>query len=97
MKTEVYNNFVEKMNFVPQTREYLGLALGGECGEVLNEMKKEMRPGAEPRHEKVAYELGDTLYYLTATAKFYGYSLEQIMEMNISKLEARKAATGVPA
>ena len=37
-------------------------------------------------------ELGDILYYLTATAHDLGYSLEDIIEGNVEKLKARKVA-----
>ncbi len=97
MTTDDYNAFVDKMNFVPQTREYLTIAFCGEAGEVANEVKKSIRPGAAPRNFEVALELGDTLYYLTAMAKFYGYTLAEIMQLNIDKLERRRVETGVPA
>lgn len=44
------------------------------------------------RREQVAYELGDTLWYLTRMAHLLGYTLEQIMQMNMRKLEGRRTA-----
>ncbi len=97
--TSEYNEFVRLNNFVPQTREYLAIAFCGEAGEVANEVKKEMRPGSalHDRREMILLELGDTLYYLTALAKFYGYTLDQVIAANIEKLSARRLTTGVPA
>ncbi len=96
METNTYNDFVDRMNFVPQTREYLAIALGGEVGEVLNEIKKEIRPNSLSRRDNIGLEIGDSLYYLTALAKRYGFSLEEIMRLNIDKLEKRRLETGVP-
>jgi NTP pyrophosphatase (non-canonical NTP hydrolase) len=39
----------------------------------------------------LALELGDVLWYVTNLAKEIGYNLEDIMIMNIDKLESRKA------
>jgi len=38
----------------------------------------------------IAYELGDTLWYLSLIAHDIGYSLEEIANMNIQKLADRK-------
>lgn len=38
---------------------------------------------------KIALELGDALWYLTEAAVALGYSLEDVMEMNIKKLRKR--------
>ena len=43
------------------------------------------------KRDQVAYELGDCLWYLTRMANILGYSLEEIMQMNINKLASRAA------
>ncbi len=68
---------------------YCALGLGGEAGEVLEKVKKWHRDG-KLDHEQVAFELGDVLYYLTRLANTLGYTLEQIMLMNVGKLSLRK-------
>lgn len=74
------------------TRElsYLALGLGGESGEVLEKTKKLIRDNKFDR-EEVAKELGDVLWYLARYANAIGYDLDTIAQMNIDKLESRKA------
>ncbi len=95
---EKYEKFVRENWTGPATVEYCAIGLGGEAGEVLNEIKKEMRDGSV-RQELIRDELGDTLHYLTHLSRLYGYTLEEIMAANIAKLmrrkEAQKVATGV--
>ena len=86
-----YEQFVAENWTGPRTIEYAAIAMGGEAGEVLNEIKKEMRDNTH-RQELVRDELGDTLHYLTHLARLYGYSLEDIMAANVQKLMRRDAA-----
>ena len=68
---------------------YLAVALNEEAGEVAGKVKKFYRDGnIEPR--AVAYELGDVLFYLVRTAKFFGYTLQDVIDMNVQKLEDRQ-------
>lgn len=75
---------------------YYGLGLAGESGEVVEVIKKwyrsihrgEVADGNEFR-DKLAFELGDTLWYLARLANHAGYTLEQIAAMNIDKLARR--------
>lgn len=73
---------------------YCALALSGEAGELANLVKKSVRDrggafGAEDRIAAIL-ELGDVLWYVTATAKAFGVTLKQVAEANKSKLDARK-------
>lgn len=79
---------------------YASNALAGEVGEVANEVKKlyracdgDMYPAevTSAEHEKIALELGDVLWYLTALAQLCGYSLEDVSRMNQEKLAKRRA------
>lgn len=83
-----YDAYVDSRWLKGNTRAYTAIALGGEVGEVLNEVKKEMRNG-EDRRYKILNELGDTLYYLTALAHDYGFSLANVIEANKEKLDER--------
>lgn len=68
---------------------YTALGLTGEAGEFSEKVKKRIRDGVfDPR--LAAKELGDVLWYLTASAKELGYSLQDIAEMNMVKLLSRK-------
>ena len=57
-KSEVKNNFDLK---------YMGLGLGGEVGEILNEIKKLERDDnntlTEERRKKIILEMGDMMWY----------------------------------
>lgn len=73
---------------------YPTLGLTGEAGEVAEKVKKVLRDkngvfGDEEKHD-IAKEAGDVLWYINALANDIGYTLEEIMEMNITKLESRK-------
>ena len=75
--------------------EYLTLGLTGEAGEIANKVKKLIRDGADvegyqERLSQIAAELGDVLWYLANLANDLGYSLHEIAENNIEKLESRK-------
>ena len=78
------------------------LGLTGEAGEVADLVKKGVHHGhgfafedkdrgltkiIAPYH--VAKELGDIMYYVAVTAKEFGYSLQEIAEININKLAKR--------
>lgn len=65
------------------------MGVSGEAGEVTDYLKKVVFHGHELDKEKVAEELGDVLWYVACTAEIIGYDLEQIAEMNISKLKKR--------
>jgi len=71
---------------------YSVLALCGESGELANKLKKHLRKGTEPDREMLADELGDCLWYVAAVAAELGISLEEVAQMNLRKLAARKAA-----
>lgn len=71
-----------------------GLALGvaGEAGEVAEVIKKSLRGGGfDFNREHLLLELGDVLWYLVGLADTFGWSLEDVMEANYQKIEARRA------
>ncbi|HHT7225266.1 TPA: nucleoside triphosphate pyrophosphohydrolase family protein [Bacillus cereus] len=76
------------------------LDLTGEAGEVADVVKKAIfhGHGFDPAHcpgeeegntHKIALELGDILYYISIMSHEMGYTLEDIAQMNISKLATR--------
>ena len=87
---------------------YMMLNLMGEVGELASKVAKDIRKGeATIEHNHINYEdfasldrkrkeqgqeIGDILWMLAGMAKVYGYSLEEIAQMNLDKLAARKAA-----
>lgn len=73
---------------------YPTLGLTGEAGEVAEKIKKTLRDkngvfDDEIRYD-IALEIGDVLWYCNALARDIGYSLEEIMSMNIIKLKSRQ-------
>lgn len=73
---------------------YCVIALNGEAGEVAEWYKKfVLRKNIAQKHSltDLQGELGDVLFYLTWLGKLHGWSLEDIMHMNVSKLDKRVA------
>jgi NTP pyrophosphatase (non-canonical NTP hydrolase) len=66
----------------------MGLGLGGEAGEVQEHIKKYLRDGAFKRKEFL-WELGDCLHYLTRIVDEFGFTLDEVMQANMDKLERR--------
>jgi len=73
---------------------YPALGLGGECGEVLEKIKKIFRDNnSEINSEKkqeLSKELGDVLWYIAALCSELRINLSDVAENNISKLSSRK-------
>lgn len=72
---------------------YTTLGLAGEAGEVPNKVKKILRDnGGVISHEvkeAISAEIGDVLWYVANLASELGYSLEQIAQANLDKLNSR--------
>lgn len=77
---------------------YPAMGLAGESGEYLDKVKKNWRNNgsmtadnlSEEQRVEFAKELGDVLWYLTASAEELGYSLIDVAELNIKKLADRR-------
>lgn len=76
---------------------YLALGLSGEAAEVANKVKKIIRGDydndpmqAEEALNKIAMELGDTLWYIAVLANELGADLGAIASSNLDKLAVRK-------
>lgn len=92
-----YDKFTQELARYPTTQldpqiieaMYCGLGLVGEAGEASEKIKKWHRDGKIDK-ASLALELGDVLYYLTRLADVAGYSLFEIMQMNMEKLNSRR-------
>jgi NTP pyrophosphatase (non-canonical NTP hydrolase) len=86
LATAVYPN--QGANFV-----YPALGLVGEAGEVADKLKKVIRDNdgilTDEVRDKVAGEIGDTLWYVAIIAYEMDYTLEDIAKMNLAKLASR--------
>lgn len=71
------------------------LGLSGETGEVCDKLKKTYRDANgvfnKEKCEELAKELGDVLWYLSRLSNCLGFSLSEIAQMNVDKLNSRKA------
>jgi NTP pyrophosphatase (non-canonical NTP hydrolase) len=74
---------------------YCALKLNGEAGEVAEAIGKAMRDDdsviTRDRREHLKRELGDVLWYIANMAKELDFTLEDIAEANVLKLQDRKA------
>ena len=65
------------------------MGLCGESGEAIDLVKKHRMHGHPFDREKFARELGDVAWYLAEAAHAVGMDLEQVLQMNIDKLQRR--------
>ena len=65
------------------------LGLNGESGECADIVKKHLFQGHELDEKHLAEELGDVLWYIAVTAFSIGYDLDEIAQINVSKLLKR--------
>ena len=70
---------------------YPTLGLAEEAGEVAGKVAKSVRSGDPIDLEAVIKELGDVLWMTQALASGLGYTLEEVAEKNIEKLESRRS------
>ena len=74
---------------------YPALKLAGEAGEVAEKVGKSLRGDFSLDDPNVKLELlkelGDVLWYVNALANDLGSDLQTVADMNITKLESRKA------
>ena len=84
-RRETVNGKLDESELIPL------LGLTGEVGSLLSEYKKLLRDG--PVHlrfsERLAEELGDTLWYVSTVATKFGLSLEEIAAANLKKVDER--------
>ena len=61
----------------------------GEAGECAELVKKRLFQGHDLNREHLARELGDVAWYLALAADGLGYSLDDILQMNLDKIAGR--------
>ena len=66
------------------------LGLVGEAGEVAEKIKKLIRDGSRYSSEEIIKEIGDVVFYATALANIYGKGLQEVLDLNIEKLDSRQ-------
>lgn len=65
------------------------MGLAGEAGETVDALKKVLFHGHSLNKDKIAEELGDVLWYVSAICNNLGLSMEQIAFDNVMKLKKR--------
>jgi NTP pyrophosphatase (non-canonical NTP hydrolase) len=65
------------------------MGIAGESGEVADIVKKAVWHNHPWDHQKLAYELGDLLFYIARLSNVIGYSLDEVAVMNQQKLYSR--------
>lgn len=93
-----YNEFVKGMKVYPEKMcvIYPALGLSGESGEIAEKVKKWIRDEdyangmSVERREAILLELGDPLWYITSLADDLGYTLQDVVDANVNKLNSRK-------
>lgn len=73
---------------------YPTLGLAGETGEVVEKVKKIIRDDgsavSEEKKEEIKKELGDVLWYIARLSAELGFTINEVAELNIKKLNSRK-------
>jgi NTP pyrophosphatase (non-canonical NTP hydrolase) len=90
--TDEYSRWVEgKIMTEGETRLIENtLGLIGESGEIAEKIKKLLRDNTKVEAQDIIKELGDVAFYLTALANYFGSSLQEVLELNIIKLNDRQ-------
>jgi len=70
------------------------LGMAGEAGEVANKVKKIFRDDkgevTDQRRDQIARELGGVYWYFTRLAADFGFTVEDIRDINWKELESRR-------
>lgn len=66
------------------------LGLIGESGEIAEKIKKLLRDNTKVEAQDIIKELGDVAFYLTALANYFGSSLDEVLKLNMIKLNDRQ-------
>ena len=65
------------------------MGLSGEVGELNDMIKKWIFHKTDMDITHAKKELGDIMWYIACMAESFGWSLDEIMQLNIDKLKAR--------
>lgn len=95
MNFREYQNFVWELASEESRQDFKsqlgtsGLGLAGESGEVADIAKKVLFQGKDFDRDDFIDELSDVLWYLAFAATMCETSLEEIMQVNVAKLQDR--------
>lgn len=83
---------VQAFRLPSATHNYVWNNLFGEVGELASLVAKAERDGVTDHQafwDKYKKELGDALWHITALANDYGWSIQEIAQLNYDKLASR--------
>jgi NTP pyrophosphatase (non-canonical NTP hydrolase) len=92
MKRKEYEEYVAMRCQPYVDKNYCVVAINEEAGEIAGWDKKHTwrgNPLGKLTEEDLKGELGDVLFYVTAMARLYGWTLDDLMESNKAKLDDR--------
>lgn len=92
MNLKEYQELCERTakKFETKEKEILtwGLGIAGEAGDVASCIKKTFAHDNDQR-TGIRENIGDTIWYLAMICNFFGWNLEEVLQENIKKLQAR--------
>ena len=92
VKTDLGQTMPHEFAFQPAYVDKI-LSLVGEAGEVAEKYKKIIRDKegivSQENKAELTKELGDVLWYIAVIASYLGVSLDELAELNLSKLASR--------
>lgn len=91
MNINQYQYEARKTRLPTANRDYALLGLVGEVGEVYSLLAKSIRDEKPLDVLSLKKEIGDCVWFLAAIADDYGFTLGDVLEMNLTKLNKRKA------
>ena len=91
---KLFNRKVEGFHITKELNDLGGvlngcLGLAGESGEVLDMVKKWVFHEKELDKDHLKKEIGDVMWYVAMLCESFGFSLDEILQMNVDKLKAR--------
>ncbi|TSC52568.1 MAG: MazG family pyrophosphatase [Parcubacteria group bacterium LiPW_41] len=97
MTFKEYQEFVDSVAIYPNVGHnfvYPTLGLVGEAGEIAEKVKKIFRDNGgvveDEKKEEIKKELGDVLWYIARVGAEFGFTVEDIAELNKKKLLSRR-------
>lgn len=90
MNINQYQYEARKTRLPTANKEYAVLGLAGEVGELYSLLSKSIRDEKPLDVLSLKKEIGDCVWFLAAIADDYGFTLADVLEVNLKKLNKRQ-------
>ena len=90
MELNQYQYEADKTRLTTADENYSLLGFIGEVGELYSLLAKSIRDQKELDEVMIKKELGDCLWFLSALATDFGFTLDDVAETNLNKLQKRQ-------